>query len=114
MDDRDWHYELTRDPRAATYPEDSHHWVWLKECVFEDSQASDDLLGGLDYLRCHGARIIASVNCGYRLGRGDCPGEVYEAVRSTVLTEHAVLLKRLLRSMPPNPLVSARSDRIAS
>jgi hypothetical protein len=114
MDDRDWHYELTRDLRAATYPEDSHQWVWLKECVLEDLQASDDLLGGLDYLRCHGARIIASVHCGYRLGRGDCPGVVYEAVRSTVLTEHAVLLKRLLRSMPVNPLVAARTDRIAS
>jgi hypothetical protein len=61
MDDRDWHYELTRDPRAATYP-----------------------------------------------------GEAYEAVRSSVLTEHAVLLKRLLRSMPANPLVSPGSERIAS
>jgi hypothetical protein len=114
MDERNWHYELTRDPRAATYPEDSHHWVWLKERVYEDSQASDDLLGGLDYLRCHGARIIASVKCGYRLGRGDCPGDVYEAIRSSVLTEHAVLLKRLLRSMPANPMASAGSDRIAS
>ncbi len=114
MDERDWHDELTRDPRAATWPEDSHQWVWLKECIYEDPQASDELLGGLDYLRCHGARLIPSANCGYRLGRGDCPGEVYEAVRSTVLTAHAVLLKRLLRSMPADPHVTSRTDRIAS
>lgn len=110
MAEPDWEYELTRDPRAATYPEDSHQWVWLKRQVYEDPRAPDELLGGLDYLRCHGARIIPSVNCGYRLGRGECPGDVYEDVRSTVLTAHAVLMKRLLRSMPANPL----SDRIAS
>jgi hypothetical protein len=114
MDGRDWHYELTRDPRAATWPEDSPQWVWLKECIYENPQASDDLLGGLDYLRCHGARIIPSHQCGYRLGRGECPGDVYEEVRSTVLTAHAVLLKRLLRSMAVNPLVTSRTDRIAS
>lgn len=114
MDGRDWHYELTRDPRAATWPEDSRQWVWLKECIYEDPQASDDLLGGLDYVRCHGARIISSERCGYRLGRGECPGDVYEKVRSTVLTAHAVLLKRLLRSMPEHPLVNPQTDRIAS
>jgi hypothetical protein len=39
MDGRDWHYKLTRDQHAATWPGDSPQWVWLKECIYENPQA---------------------------------------------------------------------------
>jgi hypothetical protein len=98
---RNWRDELTRDPRAATYWEDSAQWVWLKTRIFDDAHASDELLGGIDFIRCHGARIIGEVGGGHRIGRGECPGEIYREVRTTVLQANAVLIQRLLRSMPP-------------
>jgi hypothetical protein len=66
------------------------------------ASGNDELFGGLDVIRCHGPRIIEAVTGGSRLGRGDCPGDVYKEVRLSVLTAHAALLKRFVGSMPKN------------
>jgi hypothetical protein len=38
---------------------------------------------------------------GYRIGRGDCPADIYDEVRSTVLQANIVLVQRLLHTIPP-------------
>lgn len=51
----DWRYELTRDPSAATYWEDSSQWVWLKRHVVGRKGPRDGspLLVALSLECCH-------------------------------------------------------------
>jgi hypothetical protein len=60
--DEAWRWDRTADPRATDYPEDTQQWLWLLTKVYDRSDASDELLGALNYVRCQGARIIPAPN----------------------------------------------------
>jgi hypothetical protein len=94
-----WRHERTRDPRADDWPEDSPQWVWLFKQVYDAGNL--DLLGGLNYIRCFGARIVHTTSgTSWRVSRGDCPGDEYESVKTAVLTANKDALRELLVAVP--------------
>jgi hypothetical protein len=99
--DEVWRWDRTADLRATDYPEDTQQWVWLLTKVYDRPDAGDEFLGALNYVRCQGARIIPTAQGdGWRLGRGECPGDEYDRIRAAVFSRDAKILQALFRSMP--------------
>jgi hypothetical protein len=97
--DATWRRERTIDPRVDDLFEDSPRWTWLFEQAYDAGNL--DLLGGLNYIRCCGARIMRTASgASWRIGRGDCPSDEYERVKTAVLAANKDALRNLLAAVP--------------